>query len=121
MTIKCPKCERVHEMKILMSTDNSIICDCGEKLGLEHEDVFERLNAICKEYKMKIEEEKAVQIRKMADKIVSLIINKTATHSEVEEEKSKLKELINNISPEDKHLYDLIYEPRFERLWNQFR
>lgn len=70
---------------------------------------------------MKLEEEKVIQIRKMADGIVSLILNVEYSQGDVEIEKNKLRDLIAEISPDKVHLYELIYEPRFERLWKKFR
>jgi len=40
---------------------------------------------------------------------------------DIEIEKGKFKELIKEQFPEKAYLYDLIYEPRFKRLQEQFR
>ncbi len=120
MTIKCPKCKKVYELSSLNAQRN-VICVCGQSLGGEQEDVFERLNEICRQYELKLEEERVIQIRKMADGIVSLILNADCSRDDVEIEKNKLRNLITEISPDKVHLYELIYEPRFERLWKKFR
>jgi len=120
MAIKCPRCKRVYELS-LFDAQESVLCDCGQILRIEQEDVFERLNEICKQYELKLEEEKVAQIRRMADGIVSLILNVNYSKDDVEIEKNKLRALIAEISPARIHLYELIYEPRFERLWKQFR
>jgi len=39
----------------------------------------------------------------------------------IEVQKQKLRERISDLFPEKEHLYDLIYEPRFRRLMEQFR
>ncbi len=120
MAIKCPRCKKIYELSCF-DAQGSILCECGQKVGLEQEDVFERLEEICKQYELKIEEERLGQIRKMADSIVSLILNVNSSRDDVEIEKNKLRTFIAEISPDKIHLYDLIYEPRFERLWKKFR
>jgi len=40
---------------------------------------------------------------------------------DIEIEKQKFKDLIKELFPNKIHLYELIYEPRFKRLWEQFR
>lgn len=120
MAIKCPKCKRVYPLA-LFDSQQGVLCACGELLGLEHENVFDQIHEICKQYELKLEEEKVAQIRKMADNIVALILNVEKKRDEVELEKSRLKVLISEISPDRTHLYELIYKPRFERLWKKFR
>ena len=120
MAIKCPKCERLYEFSVFDAAQR-VFCVCGENLRADEDDVFERLQEICGQYEFKLEEEKAAQIRKMADSIVSLILNTDNTWIEVELEKDKLKNLIADILPEKMPLFELIYEPRFKRLWGKFR
>ncbi|MFH1459617.1 MAG: hypothetical protein ABIG64_04520 [Candidatus Omnitrophota bacterium] len=116
MSIICPKCKKKHTRIYL-----SFICDCGQNLGIEHEEIFAQLENICVEYKLKIENETLAEIRRIADRIVSLILNNECTKEEIEIEKQKLKQLIKETYPEKMHLYKLIYEPRFKRFCQQFR
>ncbi|MCK4993414.1 MAG: hypothetical protein KAS13_00020 [Candidatus Omnitrophica bacterium] len=121
MAIKCPKCERIYEL-LVFDAKGRVCCVCGENLVIEQEDVFERLQEICKQYELKLEEEeKTAQIRKMADSIVAMILNTECGFDEVELEKNKLKLMILEITPDKVHLYELIYEPRFRRLWKKIR
>ena len=120
MSIKCPKCERIYELAVL-DAQQSFSCVCGEILVGEQDDVLMHLQEICKQYELKIEEEKVVQIRKMADNIVSLILNTHSSRDDVALEKNRLRDLISEILPDKGHLYELIYEPRFERFWKKFR
>ncbi len=120
MAIKCPKCARVYELSDV-DMQQSVICICGEILCIDHDDVFGRLHEICRQYELRLEEEKAAQIRKMADSIVFLILNTNKSWDKVELEKNKLRLMISDILPGKEHLYDLIYEPRFKRLWQKFR
>lgn len=120
MEIQCPKCNKSHAVS---SADSFklIICDCGQKIEDENESILKKLNEICEKYQLKLEEEKITQIKKEADRIISLIINSKCDYFEIQSEKKKLKELLNSVSPEEASFYELIYEPRFERLWEKFR
>ena len=120
MAIKCPKCDKIYELSDFDAREG-MFCVCGQSLDVQQEDVLRSLNEICQQYELKLEEERVVQIRKMADGIVSLILNVDCSRNDVEREKNKLRELIAEILPDKEHLYELIYEPRFGRLWKKIR
>jgi hypothetical protein len=120
MIARCPKCAKYYE-KADSALAADFYCSCGEKLVLDSEQVFSQLEQICKDYALKIEEENISHIRKTADRIVSLIFNDASSKLDIDIEKQKLRQLIEQISPERVDLYELIYEPRFNRLWEQFR
>ncbi|MBU1044757.1 MAG: hypothetical protein KJ915_10220 [Candidatus Omnitrophica bacterium] len=120
MIIKCPQCSKCYGEKDF-TPGIDLYCSCGQKILFEPEQVFAQLAQICDEYQLKIEEEKIIQIRKKADKIVALIFNNQCAKIDIDIEKQKLKALIEHISPDKVDLYELIYEPRFNRLWDQFR
>jgi len=67
------------------------------------------------------EDRKIREIRAMADRIASLIVGSDYPMINIEIEKQKLKERISELFPDKIDLYDLIYEPRFMRLKDQFR
>jgi hypothetical protein len=67
------------------------------------------------------EEKKISEIRNLADKISFLIISTDYPKIDIEIEKERLKERIKELFPDKTYLYDLIYEPRFRRLEEQFR
>ena len=61
------------------------------------------------------------EITIMADRIASLIVGSDYPMIDIEIEKQKLRERISELFPDKIDLYDLIYEPRFRRLKDQFR
>jgi hypothetical protein len=67
------------------------------------------------------EDRKVTEIRKMADRISSLIVSTDYPMIDIEIEKQKLQHRISELFPDKTELYDLIYEPRFNRLKEQFR
>ncbi len=120
MIIRCPKCSKSYSQQVF-KPGVDFFCSCGEKLYFKPEQVFAQLDQICNDYQLKIEEENIAKIRKSADRIVSLILNNDCSRLNIDIEKNKFKQLIEQISPKKADLYKLIYEPRFDRLWNQFR
>ena len=120
MSIRCPKCKREYDVT-LFEFGKEITCECGYKLGLKHEEISSQLNGICRQYNLKLEEEKLSQIKRAQDKIAFFIINTDYPEVDIEIEKKKFKNLIKRLFPKKAHLYELIYEPRFNRLWEQFR
>ena len=120
MSVKCPKCNREYDVT-LFEFGKKVRCDCGTSLGMAHEEVFDQLAQICRQYDLEVEEEKLAEIKRAHDKIVFLILNSDYQPVDIEIEKSKFKDLIAELFPEKTHLYELIYEPRFKRLWEQFR
>ena len=67
------------------------------------------------------EDRKVRVIQNMADRISSLIVDSDYPMIDIEIEKQKLRERISELFPYKIDLYDLIYEPRFRRLSEQFR
>jgi shikimate 5-dehydrogenase len=120
MPIKCPACQREYDAS-RFGSGPEIVCACGAKLGLGSEEVLSQLARICRQYDLQIEEDKLAEIKNAQDRIVSLIINTDYSAVDIEIEKAKFRELIQSLFPDKTHLIDLIYEPRFKRLWEQFR
>jgi hypothetical protein len=120
MAVRCPDCKREFDVT-LFEFGREIVCGCGRKLSLSHEEVFGRLEDICRRYELSLEEEKIDEIKRSSERIAFLIVSSDYPKPDIELEKAKLKELIEKLFPEKAHLYDLIYESRFKRLWEQFR
>jgi hypothetical protein len=67
------------------------------------------------------ENEKLAAFQRKADKIAFLIVASDYERIDVEIEKSELREECARLFPDKLDLYDMIYESRFQRLWEQFR
>ncbi len=96
--------------------DRSIICACGNTVNLKHEKIVDEVLIA-----RRSEDRKVAEIRRMADRISSLIVGTDYPMIDIEIEKQKLQDLISELFPDKTELYDLIYEPRFKRLNEQFR
>jgi hypothetical protein len=67
------------------------------------------------------ENEKLAAFQRKADKIAFLIVASDYERIDVEIEKAELREECARLFPDKLELYDMIYESRFQRLWEQFR
>ncbi|MFH1025249.1 MAG: hypothetical protein V1764_01035 [Nitrospirota bacterium] len=115
MAVRCSYCGRDYDVT-LFEFDRSITCLCGKTVVFKHEQMTDE--AILAR---SAEDRKIREIRAMADRIASLIIGSDYPMIDIEIEKQKLKERISELFPDKIDLYDLIYEPRFRRLKDQFR
>ncbi len=75
--------------------------------------------------KMRIREqrkrEKMKELQRMADRVCSLILISDYPEIDIEIERSKVRERCEELYPDRMDLYEMIYESRFDRLWEQFR
>ncbi|MBI5674871.1 MAG: hypothetical protein HZC48_03430 [Nitrospirae bacterium] len=115
MAIRCSYCGREYDVT-LFEFDMSITCVCGKTVKFKHEQMTdEALLALS------LEDMKVREITIMAYRIASLIVGSDYPLIDIEIEKEKLRERILELFPDKIDLFDLIYEPRFRRLTEQFR
>jgi len=50
-----------------------------------------------------------------------LILSSDLPAIDIEIEKDKVREFCIELCPDREQLYEMVYESRFQRLWNQFR
>ena len=67
------------------------------------------------------EERAAEEIRRAAERICALILTDDYPAIDIEIEKANLKRRVREILPEKVDLYQMVYESRFRRLWEQWR
>ena len=63
----------------------------------------------------------ARELQRLADRICFLILSTDYPKVDIEIEKQSLRERCQELFPERMDLYEMIYESRFQRLWQQFR
>ena len=61
------------------------------------------------------------ELQRMADRVCVLILSSDLPAIDIEIEKSKVRERCLELYPDREPLYEMIYESRFQRLWDQFR
>ncbi|MFH1878190.1 MAG: DUF72 domain-containing protein [Candidatus Omnitrophota bacterium] len=79
------------------------------------------LKGLCDEIDKAEEDERVQLLSREADKIAMLILHTEYAKVDIDIEKEKLRGLCREIFPDKEYLYEMIYEKRFERLWEQFR
>jgi hypothetical protein len=60
-------------------------------------------------------------LQRMADRVCVLILSSDLPAIDIEIEKNKVRERCLELYPDREELYEMIYESRFQRLWDQFR
>jgi hypothetical protein len=67
------------------------------------------------------EERNLGEMKTMADRISYLITATDYPEADIEIEKKKVRKRVEEIFPDRVYLFDMIFESRFRRLWDQFR
>jgi len=57
----------------------------------------------------------------MVDRVCTLILSSDLPAIDIEIEKNKVRDRCLELYPDRKELYEMVYESRFQRLWEQFR
>ncbi len=65
--------------------------------------------------------ERMRELQRMADRVCVLILCSDYPEIDIEIERSKVRERCEELFPDRTDLYEMIYESRFKRLWEQFR
>ena len=65
--------------------------------------------------------DKMREVQRMARWVCVLILDTDLPAIDIEIEKNKVRERCLELYPDREDLYDMIYESRFQRLWEQFR
>jgi len=60
-------------------------------------------------------------LQRQADRVCVLILSSDLPAIDIEIEKNKVRERCLELYPDQEELYEMIYESRFQRLWDQFR
>ena len=61
------------------------------------------------------------EFQRMADRVCTLILSSDLPAIDIEIEKNKVRERCLDLYPDREVLYEMVYESRFQRLWEQFR
>ena len=79
------------------------------------EELTARLRALC------AQDEATRALQRQADRICDLIVSGEVPPIDIEIQQTRLREAVANAFPDQHALYQLLYESRFRRLWQQFR
>jgi len=79
------------------------------------EELSLRLQALCDE------DERVHALQREADRICEMIVTGELAEIDLEIQQAKLRDMVARLFPDKQALYQLLYESRFRRLWQQFR
>ncbi len=117
MAIRCPKCGAKHDV-IELQEGSSLQCGCGFKLDLSLIDSPDDFLRYCEGREELL---RAKEIQRDAQTICQMILNDECPQIDIEIAKEQLEEKVKNFFPDKINTYRMIYEARFNRLWQQFR
>ncbi|NQT81677.1 hypothetical protein HQ563_01535 [bacterium] len=126
MAITCPRCGRQYDIT-LFEFGRRLVCECGEVIAAEGSfpptGESEKTNATPEniEQAKLVARQKMERLRRAVDRVCSLILISDYPEIDIEVEKARVRQLAEELCPDRMDLYDMIYESRFRRLWEQFR
>ena len=117
MAIRCPQCGKEYDVA-LFQFERKIQCHCGRRLSLS---LIETIQDFERYLESVEEKEKAQEIQEGAGRICQMILDESCPDVDIEIAKAGLRERAARLFPDKLSLYEMIYEARFKRLWEQFR
>jgi len=123
VAIRCKKCGREFDIT-LFQFGRTVRCPCGAPVKLEHVSgppESDPLDEILKEIEIKDKRQRMDELKMLADRVASLIVSTDYARVDIEIEKEKVRRRCRELFPERMDLYEMVYESRFQRLWEQFR
>jgi len=117
MAIECPKCGKKYDV-ITFEGGKKVSCRCGLKLDLS---LLETIDDFERYFENEDEREKARIIQRDAQLICRMILDEKVAAVDIEIAKAKLRDKVAELFPDKIETYQMIYEARFKRLWDQFR
>ena len=117
MAIRCPHCGQQYDVA-LFQFDRNIRCGCGKELNLS---LIETIQDFERYLESVEERERALEIQQAANRICQMILDDSCPDVDIEIAKSNLRERAAELFPDKTSVYEMIYESRFKRLWEQFR
>jgi len=126
MAIRCPQCGAEYDVA-LFQFGIAFRCSCGRLVSGEHVQIAPGAPPAGGEQgpadpEVAAREEAAYrELQRAADRISFLIVATDYPRIDVEIERRNLRDLCRRLFPDKLELFEIIYEARFRRLWDQFR
>ncbi len=117
MAVLCPRCGRQYDIT-LFQFGRSIRCECGAAIEESHVALFRDLDRILDNLD---DARKAEELKKIADEVCRMILDENLPDVDVEISQNRVREKCRELFPQKLDLFEMIYESRFRRLWEQFR
>ena len=115
LLVECARCRQSYA-RVFFAPGKPPVCRCGEALPVEGEaPQFVDREALVRE------ERRISELARAADRVAFLIVATDCPRIDVQIERAALRRRCQVLFPDKMDLYEMVYESRFERLWEQFR
>jgi hypothetical protein len=115
LLVQCSQCGQSYA-RVFLDAERAPRCRCGEpllKLGAEPQ--FVDREAFVGE------ENRLGELQRAADRVSFLIVATDCPRVDIDIQRAELRRRCKTLFPDKMDLFDLLYESRFRRLWEQFR
>jgi len=122
MAILCPDCSSQYDVT-LFQFGRAVRCDCGRTFHLDDANIVGPVRHR-RPQPVRLQNaprEESRRLQRMADKVCSLILMSTYPDVDILIEMDQVRLYCQQTFPDRMDLYEMIYEARFKRLWQQFR
>jgi len=115
LLVQCDRCGQYYG-RVFIDPDRGANCRCGAVIetsgpGPQFVDRNEIL----------AEERELTELSRGAERVCFLIVATDCARIDVDIERANLRRRCQEIFPDKMELYEMVYEGRFRRLWEQFR
>ena len=117
MAVQCTECGRQYDIT-LFQFGRAIRCECGAVIDESHVTLFRDLDRILDNLD---DARKAEELKRIADEVCRMILDERFPDVDVEIAQNRVREKCRELFPDKLELFEMIYESRFRRLWEQFR
>jgi hypothetical protein len=123
MDVHCPRCERQYS-SVLFYEDREVLCACGARVRAPEPRSRLSLSRSSSNRIAPLTGDRRADQRTVgerADRLCRMILSSDYPDVDIAIERGRVRELAEALFPDRMDLYEMIYESRFDRLWEQFR
>jgi len=115
LLVECSGCGQTYA-RVFLDPAREPRCRCGEPLrGLGAEPQFVDRDAFVRE------ENQLGELQRAADRVSFLIVATDCPRVDIDIQRADLRRRCKTLFPDKMDLFEMLYESRFRRLWEQFR
>lgn len=113
--VTCKACGASYA-RVFLEDERERRCRCGTRLELEGPGPV-----LVDSEALRAEEAKLRELSRAADRLSFMIVATDCPRIDVDIQRAELRRHCRRLFPDKMELYEMIYESRFKRLWEQFR
>lgn len=119
LAVTCPNCGKQYD-STLFQFGRKVPCDCGAVIDA---DMPRRPSPHARHAGLRefIGRRNMTELQRVADRVCVLILNSEYPDIDIRIEMENVRTRCQQLFPDRMELYEMIYESRFQRLWEQFR